>query len=260
MFDFGSACSYLEAGISFLGHDSWSSNYNLSLHLFKNAALVQYAQGNTELMTERLNKVLNNARSFEDKLDSLNLVIHAETMDAGNVSKAFDKNFSVLRQLGETFPAELDNETIAKEVVETKALLEQYQPSTVSSIQPMSNPVKVAAMDFFPSLLMQCYQQKSRYYPLVGCRMTRLTLRYGIHENSALGFCGLALAYATVFQDVSEGYKLGKYALAITNNRNMPAVYLTSLGMISIWKEPVQAILPDLLRAHKEGLKVKCLA
>lgn len=78
-----------------------------------------------------------------------------------------------------------------------------------------------------------------------------------MHENSALGFCGLALAYATVFQNMSEGYKLGKYALAMTNPKNIPAVYCLMLGMISIWKEPIQAILPDLLYAHKIGLKVR---
>jgi len=102
--------------------------------------------------------------------------------------------------------------------------------------------------------MMQCYQQKSPLYPLVGCRMTKITLQYGIHENSALGFCGLALAYTIVFKDVSEGYKLGKYALAITTNKNIPAVHMT-LGMISIWKEPIQALLPELLNAYNMGLQ-----
>ena len=87
--------------------------------------------------------------------------------------------------------------------------------------------------------------------------MAKMTLQYGIHEDSALGFCSLALAYATVFQNVSAGYKLGKYALAITTNKNIPAVYCTLMGMISIWKEPVQAILPELMNAYKIGLKVK---
>jgi len=104
--------------------------------------------------------------------------------------------------------------------------------------------------------MMQCYQQKSPLYPLVGCRMTKITLQYGIHENSALGFCGLALAYTIVFKDVSEGYKLGKYALAITTNKNIPAVHMT-LGMISIWKEPIQALLPELLNAYNMGLQVR---
>lgn len=62
---------------------------------------------------------------------------------------------------------------------------------------------------------MQCQKRKSRLYPLVTCRITNLTLRYGIHRHSAIGFSGLALAYATVFHDMSEGYKLGKSSLVV---------------------------------------------
>ena len=55
---------------------------------------------------------------------------------------------------------------------------------------------------------------------------------------------------------MSQGYELGKYALAIKTNKNIPSVYLTIHGMVSIWKEPIQAVLPQLLEGHKIGLKV----
>lgn len=73
--------------------------------------------------------------------------------------------------------------------------------------------------------------------------MANITFQYGMHVNSALGFCGLALACLTVFQDVSEGYRIGKYSLAITNNKNITSVNLTMYGMIGIWKEPMVRIL-----------------
>lgn len=97
-------------------------------------------------MTQRLNEVLDNARSFEDKLDSLNLVIHSSTMDAGGLEQAIGKSFSVLEQVGESFPSTPDNETIAKELFQIKNGLEKYSPSTISSIQPMNDPRKIKAM------------------------------------------------------------------------------------------------------------------
>jgi predicted ATPase len=231
--DFGSACKYIESGIRFLGDDKWSSNYNISLHLFKNAALVQYAQGQKDLMMERLNEVLNNARTFEDKLDSLNLQIQAMTMDANSVTKVFEKNFSVLGQLGESFPSSPpDNGTIVQELLDAKTQLEKYDPSTITGLQAMTDPHKISAMDFMPPLLMHCYQQKSRFYPLVGARMAKMTLQYGLHEHSALGFAGLALAYATVFGDIEGAYKMGKYSLAIMTNKNNTSVQMTMHGMI----------------------------
>lgn len=142
----GLACKYLEAGISYLGQDYWTNSYNLSLHLFKNAAFVQYALGDPDLMKQRLHEVLDNARSFEDKLDSLSLVIHEATMSAGGVEEAFQKSFSVLEQLGESFPTSPDNETIVREIIDSKRQLEQYLPSTLSSIPPLSDPQKSKAM------------------------------------------------------------------------------------------------------------------
>lgn len=60
--DFASALMYLEAGISFLVDDHWKDHYNVSLNLFKNSALVYWAQGKTDLMNSRLDEVFNNAR------------------------------------------------------------------------------------------------------------------------------------------------------------------------------------------------------
>lgn len=155
--DFGSACTYLESGILFLGEDYWAASYNLSLHLFKNAAYVQYAQGETELMMKHLNEVLNNARNFDDKLDSLNVMIQSLSLDAKSVSKAFEQSFLVLAELGESFPTTPENKTIVKELLDVKTMLEQYAPSSISNIQPMHDPQKVKAMvNVFSTFLFSC--------------------------------------------------------------------------------------------------------
>ena len=82
--------------------------------------------------------------------------------------------------------------------------------------------------------------------------MVKITLKYGLHEKSAFAFSSYALAYATVFRDMAEGYRLGKYALAMTSNsKTIPEVYSMMYGAVNIWKEPIQAILPELLNAYK---------
>ena len=106
-----------------------------------------------------------------------------------------------------------------------------------------------------------CYQQKSPFLSLLACRIVKITLQHGMHEKSAFGFACFALAYATVFKDnISQAYKLGKYALAITTNKNMPEVYCTVYGMVCVWKEPMQAILPELKHAYKVGMEVRDLS
>lgn len=105
-------------------------------------------------MTRRLHEVLDNARSFEDKLDTMILMIHSLTMD--DVEKAFEKSFWVLEQLGESFATSPNNETIARELYDAKNQLEQYSPATIPNIQPMCNPQKINAMvRYFASLYFQ---------------------------------------------------------------------------------------------------------
>lgn len=53
--------------------------------------------------------------------------------------------------------------------------------------------------------------------------------------------------------------QLGKYALAITTNKNMPEVYRFIYGVLNIWKEPMQAALPELMLSYKMGMKVSVL-
>ena len=64
------------------------------------------------------------------------------------------------------------------------------------------------------------------------------------------------MAYIFVFKDISEGYRLGRYALAVTNKTNMPEVYCIMYGTIAVWKEPLQAILPEHLNSCKVGMEV----
>ncbi|KAL7548735.1 hypothetical protein ACHAWF_012024, partial [Thalassiosira exigua] len=255
--DYCAACNYFESGISYLGVDRWASSYNLSLALSKNAAYAQHAKGQSDLMMKRINEVLDNARTFDDKLESYHVMIQSLALDASNVSKASEQSFIVLRQLGECFPAIPDKDTILKELLDVKTLLEQYVPSSLSKIPPMDNVQKINAMTFFPTLLQACYQQKSPFLPLVASRMVKITIQHGLHEKSAWGFCFYALAFATVFKDNSEAYRLGKYALAVTNNKNMVMVYYGLYGVINIWKEPLQAILPELLKAYQVGMEDK---
>lgn len=87
--------------------------------------------------------------------------------------------------------------------------------------------------------------------------MVNITLQFGMHEKSAFGFSSFAMAYATAFKDMSQGYRLGKYALAITTDRNTPEVYTMLYGALNVWKEPIQAVLPQLMNAYKIGTEVR---
>jgi len=54
--------------------------YRLSLDLFTHSALAEWAQGNTERMTESIDEVFNNAKCFDDKLRAAEIQLDYQGM------------------------------------------------------------------------------------------------------------------------------------------------------------------------------------
>ena len=253
--DFKSVCEYVENGIKFLGDDNWKpKHYQLSLALFKTAAVGQWAIGNTSLMSEHIHEVCTNARVFEDKLEVLDVLIHSLGMDGSSASKSIEHCTSVLTHLGEVFPSPIQNDYIVKELSQTNKCLLDNLPTNIEGMSIMGHPLKLKAMNFLYLLLYFSHQQKNKIFPLAACRMVKMTLEFGLHEYSSVGIAGMALSYYTVFADVDTAYKLGKVAVNVVMSQGQvcfPEVSSIVHGMVNIWREPLQAILPPLLESYK---------
>ena len=67
----------------------------------------------------------------------------------------------------------------------------------------------------------------------------------------------VGLGFVTVFGDFSEGYTMAKTSLSISSSdkRVLNSVMVTAYGMINIWKEPIQATLPQLKGTYDMSVK-----
>lgn len=54
---------------------------------------------------------------------------------------------------------------------------------------------------FLHEMLRLSYQQKSAFYPLIACRMVRLSFSHGLCKYSATGLASMALSLLAVFKD-----------------------------------------------------------
>ena len=261
---------------------------SLSLELFSQSILVEWALGNIEQMMTRLEEVFNNANSFQDTLRAAHVKLNYLRMTGNCLSEAFVYGFQILEQLGETFPATPANETIAQEVLATKQLVTgSLNESKLKSLPELTDSTKKEAMAFLEELLICSYQSHSIYFPLIACRMVQITLQYGLAKSSCIGeilpcdflpitihqcsfhahlsvrfYCNtglvsVAISLVTVFSNFSEGYSIAKTCLSIagSDKRVLCYIMVSAFGMINIWKEPVQAILPQLKDAYSLSLK-----
>ena len=67
--DYTTALSLFEYGISYLGDDKWSSNYELCLDLFDAAAEAACVLHKNEAVTSYTEQLVENAKSFDDSLN-----------------------------------------------------------------------------------------------------------------------------------------------------------------------------------------------
>mmetsp|Transcript_45488 Transcript_45488/g.95504 ORF Transcript_45488/g.95504 Transcript_45488/m.95504 type:complete len:1040 (-) Transcript_45488:73-3192(-) len=156
--DFSSANSYIESGIKFLGDNSWDTEYDLSLALYKNSAAVKLPLGKTVLMEERLNEVFDNARVFEDKLDSMSVLIQFLTT-CGKADKALEHSVSVLQYLGEPLSLS-DSFDLKRELLESCNFAQQLSSMSFEMMPKMKDPMKIKAMVSLSSLaclLLLCF-------------------------------------------------------------------------------------------------------
>eukprot|EP00985_Skeletonema_marinoi_P026816 scaffold21143_cov124-Skeletonema_marinoi.AAC.1 len=61
----------------------------------------------------------------------------------------------------------------------------------------MTDSTKKEAMAFLEEMLICSYQSQYIYFPLIACRMVRITLQYGRAMTSCVGLASLALSLVT---------------------------------------------------------------
>merc|ERR1712194_62560 len=147
---------------------------------------------------------------------------------------------------------------IKRELMETNRQLQELSSASLDSLPVMENKQKLQAMSFLFIACMLSQQFKPQFYPLVASRSVRLTMKYGLSEYSAVGLGCMALSFASVLQNLSEGYKLGKCARSLNKSPKVipeARVELYVISMVNVWKEPFQCVLPPLLDSHKMAMR-----
>jgi len=141
------ASIYLLQGSTLVRDEDWEDHYNMCLQLFTSCAEVQLALGNSSESISLATQVLSRARSLQDKLGAYHALIQAKTMQEDD-DEPVQIGLSVLEQLGESFPTNINQALIGKELMETKHLLESSSVEKILNTEAMADADRVATMRF----------------------------------------------------------------------------------------------------------------
>ncbi len=255
---FKPAAEYLQTGISLLRTDHWQSQYDLSLHLFTEAAENAYNLGDFEPMAEKIDAVLQNSRDLLDTIRPYAIRINAYKAQ-NKLQEAIDTGLEVLAQLGETFPKKGALPLVMADLLKTKFLLRGKDVQTLTSLPAMQNPHKEAAMRMLNDIASPAYWARPGILPFLIFRMVQLSLKYGNTSISAFGFATYGLLMCGVVGDMKEGYKFGQIGLALLDRFKakewLSQIYTPVYALINHWSEHVHKSLEPFLFSYRVGFE-----
>jgi hypothetical protein len=126
------------------------------------------------------------------------------------MEEALEKNFSILGEFGELFPAQADvnPDLIYEELMSTKAILNNFTQEEILESEVLVDPRKKWLMKFMNIMLSILFSTKPEYIPLVGCRMARQSCEIGWCIDSVFGLGVYGHSSISILHDVDEGYKV----------------------------------------------------
>jgi predicted ATPase len=257
MSDFKAAYSFFDNGISFLRKKHWQEHYELSLELFSLAAKCALTNGDFASMKLLIEQVLNNARTFEEKLLLLYYSICSFAY-SGEFVEAAQNIESILSQLGEALPE--PEQTSRSEwlhiVEQTKVTLEKYSVGALKNLKRIEDPCKKITMLFLARLHFCLFFINPEKQPIVTTRMVYFTLSHGMCETSSLAFAFFGSMLGKL-GNIEQGYqytKLAKQLIEENASCESSGLALSTAAQLFCYVEPVQAVVPLFIEACERSM------
>eukprot|EP00804_Cyclotella_cryptica_P027949 CCRYP_003834-RA/>CCRYP_003834-RA protein AED:0.03 eAED:0.03 QI:51/1/1/1/0.66/0.5/4/541/1215 len=187
MSDFSSAYSFFAFGIEFLPPGHWKNHYQLSLELFELASKSTLAIGNIQRLPILSSEVMDNARCFEDELNT-HFIIMSSLSYASKIPEALEKGNRILSRLGEDIPINPSQDALDEQIQQTQSLIRGISESDILNYKLMTDNIKLEAMKFLAHLESITVMIKPSVHPFVTLKMVQLTMLYGLSPVSPIGF------------------------------------------------------------------------
>ena len=254
---FDSAVAYFQKGIDLLPVDRWSSQYDLSLYLYNGCAEMECCLGRFQEVEELLSVVLEEAKSFPDKLRAYETQLFSLSARS-HMHDAIKLGFEVLNMLGEPFPRKPKLVYSIVEILRTKAALRRWSTVDILGLRPLRSWSKAAALRIIQLIFPNVLRVQPEYAVLITTRCIRITLKYGLSPMSSPAFASFGMILAHPVHDIEAAARAGDIAMKLQEKFDTSEVrcrlYAMYYSYVRPWTANVRLCMPSLLEAGESGL------
>ncbi|GAX23837.1 hypothetical protein FisN_20Hu039 [Fistulifera solaris] len=253
---FTAAVNKFQVARALLPPRHWRDQYDLSLSIFTASAEVEHVLGNCDNAERLASEVIENARSFFDSV-----LAHTVTISSYSSQLRFEESVQLglhlLRQLKIPIPKRAGKLQIAVEVLRTKRKLKKLQPSDILSLPVMTCRETQAAMEILDKTFTSAFLSRSPYQVPLSMAMIRLTLDFGMNEESVSAFAMFSVIMA-MMSNTELAQQYGQLTLDIIRKLDAKAwvsrVYTLVYGLTFTETMSVRTVVEPLMEGYRAGL------
>ncbi len=250
--------NYLQTGLSLLGNQSWSQQYNLSLNLYVEAAEAAYTIANYDQMEPLTEIILQNAQTLLDKVKVYEVKMQAYCAQRKFI-EAVKTGLDVLKLLGIELPEQSSQSDLTAEIEQIKSALDGRQAQQLMDLPQMTDPYKLAAMRVMNYLFSPAYIAMNQLSLVIWCRQVNLSIQYGNSPDSAFPYAGYGLILC-LLGELEAGYQFGQLALKLLErfkDKTFKArTYAAYKFQLKHWKEPLRDTSSLSIEAYQSAIEI----
>ena len=253
------ASTYVSKGISLLGDNAWTEQYELALDLFSTGAEAEASLGNVVMMDVYCKTVIDlSDKPMEDKLRVYTTWL-ASLANRGHMREAADETLRLLAKFGVKFPKRKFMQAIQtiSNLSKVKKGLKGDLLKTIKSLPLENDATRIKLLHLLDRLSVYLYYMHDDLMPLVMFRNFQWTLKYGMNDVTPPALTTMGIIYAGILGDLQSGSDLAKTALELIPKVSPlvePRTLFTAHGFGVAYTEPMRDQLKPLLRAYELGL------
>lgn len=249
--DFFSALKYSNSSLAFLNSNHWESHHSLMLSIHQLSVITLYssANGNQDLLMQRINAVFQHASNLEEEFQTR--LVWIKLLSVVSLQMAIKECHILLKRLGEPIDSsDVDFSDVRSELIRVKESIPEANHNLSSQ---MTDPNTIMAMKVMTSLLNFYHHQRSYKIIAIGFKMVEIWLQFGCCEESYFALAGFGSYHISILGDIDKGIAWSRMTLALISkssdnvNTVMPAVISVVYGFALWLNEPIQSTLDQCL-------------
>lgn len=253
-----SAANFSSKAIDLLkfGYD-WLNHYDLLLHVYDDAAELNFACGRFDLSLRRCLEIHRHAKCLQDKL--LASYIRVQVLfSQRKITEAINSCLSVLDSLGAPLERKPSPIQVLGEWRKVRKLMRGESYESLMKLPPMSDPIKRQTQRYMSLLVSMTFNAiNNQLFPMVIMRMVTLALVHGACDYTPFAIAGYG-TLCSVLGSLDDAFSYGQMAIKLCegmkNQVSIPGTYVLVHSVLEHIRKPLLTSIEPLLLAYRVGV------